>query len=86
MSEPRRRWNINIEMQADTLADAERAIGGILWRLAKAELEGEQSVSITSGGWGDSFTLGADQDPEWTHERYVAAITGEPATDTEGEG
>ena len=78
MSEPRRRWNIELNMQADTLADAERAFNGILWRMAKAEKEGERDLSIASGGWADGFNLHADQDPEWTHERYVAAITGEP--------
>ncbi len=71
---PRRRWRMELNLQADTLADMMRELHHIHHRLLEAEYRREPQIRVTSGGKGSGFTLAVDEDPDMDHGRYVEAL------------
>lgn len=71
---PRRRWRMDLSLDADTLADMIGALQHISHRLLEAEYRREPQVRVTSGGYSSGFTLAVDEDPDMDHDRYVVAL------------
>lgn len=82
---PRRRWRMDLSLDADTLADMMGALQHISHRLLEAEYRREPQVRVTSGGYSSGFTLAVDEDPDIDHGRYAVALEDYLRSEDDGE-
>lgn len=73
---PRRRFQVNITLGADTIADAFAALEEIARALEDADPWGEAEHwrSNICGGPSAGYRVGIDHDPQMTPERYKDAL------------
>lgn len=69
---PRRRWEVTLNLSADSWDELSTALRNIAVQL---QLDGERDfLSIVSGGYNSGYILQGTRDDSWTHDRYALAI------------
>lgn len=69
--DPRRAVVVTIRLGADSMADALSALKQIH---LDAILHGDRIGQCVSGGYSAGWIVEVDEDPSWTHDRYISAI------------
>jgi glutamate 5-kinase len=71
---PRRRIECQLHLSADSWLEAASALAGVALRLYEARERGDDVIDVTSGGVASGYTLTATEDPDITHDSYIAKI------------
>lgn len=76
MSEPRRAWRIELDLQADSYEELCRALEQVALDLL-LNPDDQASRRMCTGGCARGWTAHVTHEPEWDHDRYAAAIKAE---------
>lgn len=72
MSKPKRRYEVNLKLGADSLNDVIGALNGLLYELhSKKE---DEPIQMITGGYSYGYVLTADIDPQITHDSYEVTL------------